>query len=205
MGKSKSTYLTIKHVLDDILSGEFIRDGFEGFVEHMRANPDLFEVLDMELNSALLEYANEKNQASYDAEQLSDDTLQGEGLAASKSKEYGGLVKDVFAWLESNTRYFESNFLSALCEHTYHGVHRMDRSEKIAVALGQISARAPYIPVTQLARMFVKTRPDGYFKDIDLGGKKLAKLQSILGDRLLKENSHNLVITGRLFANDLSL
>lgn len=205
MKKTKSVYLTIKHVFDDILRGEFVRDGFDGFVEHMRTNPDIFEVLDMELNSAFIEYFSEQNYPSYDAEQLSHDTLNGENLIKSRSKEYRGLVNDVFSWLEINTRYFESNFVSAVCDYTYSSAHRLEKSAKVAVVLGQISTNAPYIPISQLAKMFIHTRPEGYFKDIDLSDKKLAQLQSILGDRLLKENSHNLTITGRLFANDLSL
>jgi hypothetical protein len=198
--------LSLPDLFKKLVYGQLTREQFEGFVQSMRERPDRLEVLDMELNDYLAEEATDREEENYDFAQQSKDTIDGDDLKHSKTQAYQALAVDVFRWFDANTRHFESNFISALWQQPYISVHLDDKAGKISFILGNEEImKYPNEGSSQLARIFLKSRPDGYFAGIGLGHQDLAKLGQILGERLMKENVDNLPVLGKLFANDLSL
>jgi hypothetical protein len=204
--ENKKDALYIHKILEDLVHGDLTKVQFDGFVEDMREQPDQLDVLDMEVNSFLAVCYKNRNLDNYDIEQDNDENFNARGLSNSKTPEYQALAVYIFRWLDANTRNFETNFVSALWEHSYSSVHlKFSKTTKVSTLLADSTMKYPNTETSQLARMFLKSRPEGYFADIGLNHKNLARLGEIIGDRLLQENSHNLIVRGKIFSNDLSL
>jgi hypothetical protein len=204
--ENKKDALYIYKLFEDLLHGDLTRAQFDSFVEDMREQPDQLDVLDMEVNSFLVEVYKNRNMDNYDIAQDNDDMFSARGQANSSTPEYQAMAVDIFRWLDANTRNFETNFVSALWEHSYSSVHlKFSKTSKVSTLLADSTMKYPNTETSQLARMFLKSRPEGYFADIGLNHKNLARLGEIIGDRLLQENAHNLIVRGKIFSNDLSL
>lgn len=204
--KYKNDAVSIRSIFVDLLRGQMDRERFDGFVEDMRAQPEQLDVLDMELNDVFVEVRLDRNLDNYDPEQENDEIFSDSGLINSKTPDYQALAVDIFRWLDANTRNFESSFISAMWDYSYSTVHLKFKKEmKIDSLLGNSTMKYPNTESSQLCRMFLKSRPEGYFSDINIDHKEMARLGEIIGERLLNENKHNLVVLGKIFGNDLSL
>lgn len=188
--------LSLRDLFKTLVYGRLTRQQFDGFVKGMRERPDHLEVLDMQLNVYLTQQAKDREDDNYDFAQQSKDTISGDDLKRSKTPAYQALAVDIFRWFDANTRHFESNFVSALWGYDFIDVHldfgKEDRM--VCILENEEVMKYPNDQSSQLSRIFLKSRPEGYFAGLDLDHQILACISDIIGERLMKENVDNLVV-----------
>lgn len=197
---------TVQMVFSFLSRGYLTRDFFDGFVEGMRKNPVLMDVIEIDLHRIFLDANLQEDAEPSEYEERNKEFIDESCMDVIKTPEYQQLSQDVFHWFEVNTRQFEANFVA--------GISRLDctvilgamsKQERLVELVGFPLDALPNLPTCRFISIFLQSRPEGYFQDAELDYKQTARLKAAIGDRVVDECKRNLSMVGHAFSMDIGV
>lgn len=197
-----SVYTVFIHLIGGTLTPEM----FDRFVESMRQNPAYMDIIELDLQRIFNDADLEEDATMADYEERNREYIDESGLEMIKTQAYQAFSLEVLRWFEVNTRQFEVNFVAGIKRLPATVVlGNMTRNEQLLDLTEFPLKTMPNLPTCRLISMFLQSRPEGYFKDVDLDYHRVVRLKHVLGDRLLAESKKNLPMAGHIFAQELGV
>lgn len=196
---------SLTEVLNHMTSGVLTQEFFQEFVECMRSRPDVMEFIDVDAYHHFSNLNLHEDAEEHDYIELNRESIDPNNIVIANSAYYRNLENSVIHWLDQNTKNLEVVLIAGLNKASCALINDQTRSERVSSILSSVTLDLPNLPACRIAKAFLRSRPEGYFKDIVIDHSETSELNEVLGGRLLREVSGNPVMIGNVFSIDVGV
>jgi len=196
---------SLTEVLNYMASGMLTQEFFQKFVNYMRARPDIMEFIDVDAYHHFMQLNLPEDAEEHDYIELNRESIAPGDIVVANSINYQNLENSVIHWLEQNAKNLEVVVIAGLKGLSCAFITDQTRSERVVSLLESITLDLPNLPACRIAKAFLRSRPEGYFKDISINHCQTSQLNEVLGDRLLREIRCNSLMVGNVFSIDVGI